>query len=125
VYFGLNVTLLDNQGFLAREYAQTFDKDGALIVCSFSYYHRDVVSLVETAKQSGMKILAIPDFDISPLSRLADECAYLPGMGDNFRVSIGPVFVLAEHLVNEIASVLGRKLPSHLALDTDASIREA
>lgn len=119
VYFGLNVTLLDNQGFLAREYAQTFDEDGALIVSSFSYYHRDVVSLAEMAKQKKMKILAITDFEISPLSRIADECVYLPGMGDNFRVSIGPVFVLAQHLINEVATALGRSPPHHSGSEGD------
>jgi len=108
VYFGMNVTLLDNQGFMARKYAQTFDKDGSLIVFSFNYYHRDVLSLAEIAGQRKMKILAITDFEISPFSKIADECLYLPGMGDNFRVSISPVFVIAQHFVNQIASALGR-----------------
>jgi DNA-binding MurR/RpiR family transcriptional regulator len=115
VYFGINVTLLDNQGFMAREYAQTFDQDGALIVFSFNYYHRDVVSLTEIAAQKSMKILAVTDFEISPISKIADECIYLPGMGDNFRVSISPVFVLAQHLVNEIATVIGRSPPKYVA----------
>jgi DNA-binding MurR/RpiR family transcriptional regulator len=114
VYFGINATLLDNQGFMAREYAQKFDSESALIALSFNYYHRDVVALAELAKDSGMKILAITDFEISPLARIADECIFLPGMGDNFRVSIAPVFLLAQHLVNEIAAVLGCSPPQYM-----------
>ena len=83
------------------------------------YYHRDVVSLAEMARQKGMKILAITDFELSPVSRIADECVYLPGMGDNFRVSIGPVFVIAQHLINEIAAALGRSPPNHGGADVD------
>jgi DNA-binding MurR/RpiR family transcriptional regulator len=110
----MNATLLDNQGFMAREYAQKFDSDGVMIVLSFNYYHRDVVSLAEQAKDRKMKVLAITDFEISPLARIADECIFLPGMGDNFRVSIAPVFLLAQHLVNEIATALGCSPPQYV-----------
>ena len=32
---------------------------------------------------------------------------YLPGMGDNFRVSIAPTLLLAQHIVNEVAAAKG------------------
>ena len=106
-YLGLDVTMLDNQGFLAREYAQNFAEDTCLLVCSFNYYHRDVVALAELAAQKNAKILAVTDFDFSPLAKLAAHCIYLPGMGDNFRVSVGPVFVIAQQIVNEVAHAKG------------------
>jgi DNA-binding MurR/RpiR family transcriptional regulator len=106
-YFGLDVTMLDNQGFLAREYAQNFAPDTCLLVSSFNYYHRDVIALAELAAQKKAKILAITDFDFSPLAKIADHCIYLPGMGDNFRVSVGPIFVIAQQVVNEVAYAKG------------------
>lgn len=110
-YFGLDVTLLDNQGFLARDYAQNFASDTCLVVSSFNYYHRDVVALTELAAQKGVKILAITDFDFSPFARMATHCIYLPGMGDNFRVSVAPIFVIAQQIVNEIAYSKGHSAP--------------
>ncbi len=107
-YLGLDVTLLDNQGFLARDYAQNFAPDTCLLVSSFNYYHREVVSLAELAAQKKAKILAVTDFDFSPLAKIAEHCIYMPGMADNFRVSVGPVFVIAQQIVNEVASVKGR-----------------
>jgi DNA-binding MurR/RpiR family transcriptional regulator len=111
VYLGMDVTLLDNQGFLAREYANNFRKGTCLLVSSFSYYHRDVISLAELAKQREATVLAITDFELSPLTKIADACIYLPGMGDNFRVSIGPTFVIAQHIVNEVAAAKGMESP--------------
>lgn len=108
----MDVTLLDNQGFLAREYANNFRKGSCLLVSSFSYYHRDVISLAELAKQKGATVLAITDFELSPLTKIADACIYLPGMGDNFRVSIGPTFIIAQHIVNAVAAAKGLKAPS-------------
>jgi hypothetical protein len=32
-------------------------------------------------------------------------------MGDNFRVSIGPTFVIAQHIVNEVAAAKGMESP--------------
>jgi DNA-binding MurR/RpiR family transcriptional regulator len=106
-YFGLDATMLDNQGFLAREYAQNFAADTCFLVSSFNYYHRDVIALAELASQKKAKILAITDFDFSPLAKIADHCIYLPGMGDNFRVSVGPIFVIAQQVVNEVAYAKG------------------
>jgi SIS domain-containing protein len=80
-------------------------------VSSFSCYHRDVISLAELAKQREATVLAITDFELSPLTKIADACIYLPGMGDNFRVSIGPTFVIAQHLVNEVAAAKGMEAP--------------
>jgi DNA-binding MurR/RpiR family transcriptional regulator len=40
-YLGLDVTILDNQGFLARDYAQNFAPDTCLLVSTFNYYHRE------------------------------------------------------------------------------------
>jgi DNA-binding MurR/RpiR family transcriptional regulator len=111
VYLGMDVTLLDNQGFLAREYANNFKNGTCLLVSSFSYYHRDVLSLAELAKQREATVLAITDFELSPLTKIADACIYLPGMGDNFRVSIGPTFVIAQHIVNEVAAAKGLEAP--------------
>src|SRR5262245_12472755 len=106
-YLGLDVTILDNQGFLALEYAQNFAADACLLVCSFNYYHRDVIALAELAAQRQARILAVTDFDFSPLAKIANHCIYLPGMGDNFRVSVGPVFVIAQQIVNEVAYAKG------------------
>jgi DNA-binding MurR/RpiR family transcriptional regulator len=108
-YLGLDLTMLDNQGFLAREYAQNFAPDTCLIVSSFNYYHRDVIALAELAAQRKSRILAITDFDFSPLAKIADHCIYLPGMGDNFRVSVGPIFVIAQQVVNEVAYAKGHE----------------
>ena len=108
-YLGLDVTMLDNQGFLAREYAQNFAPDTCLLVSSFNYYHRDVIALAELAAQKKSRVLAITDFDFSPLAKVATHCIYLPGMGDNFRVSVGPVFVIAQQVVNEVAYAKGHE----------------
>jgi DNA-binding MurR/RpiR family transcriptional regulator len=110
-YLGLDVTILDNQGFLAREYAQNFAPDTCLLVCSFNYYHRDVIALAELAAQKNARILAVTDFDFSPLAKMAKPCIFLPGMGDNFRVSVGPMFVIAQQIVNEVAYAKGHPAP--------------
>jgi DNA-binding MurR/RpiR family transcriptional regulator len=110
-YFGLDVTLLDNQGFDARNHAPNFAPDTCLLVASFNYYHREVVALAELAAHKGVKMLAITDFDFSPFSKMATHCIYLPGMGDNFRVSVAPIFVIAQQIVNEVAYAKGHETP--------------
>lgn len=104
-YLGLNSTLLDNQGFYAREYAQCFDEDTVLLVTTFSYYHRDVLGLAEMAAKRGAKLLAITDFDFSPVATSAKHCVFLPGLGDNFRVSPAPALIVAQHIVNQVAAL--------------------
>ena len=108
-YLGLDVTILDNQGFLARDYAQNFAPDACLLVCSFNYYHREVVALADLAAERKAKILVITDFDFSPLAKIADHCIFMPGMGDNFRVSVSPIFAIAQHIVNEVAHAKGHR----------------
>ncbi|CAN5197677.1 MurR/RpiR family transcriptional regulator [soil metagenome] len=121
-YLGLDVTILDNQGFLAREYAQNFAPDTCLLVSTFNYYHREVVALADLAAQKKVRILTVTDFDFSPLAKIAEHCIYLPGMGDNFRISLGPIFVIAQHIVNEVAYAKGHPALGSKTVGTDSRL---
>ena len=100
------MTILDNQGFLAREYAQNLLPIPAFLVGTPNYYHRDVIALAELASQKKARILAVTDFDFSPLAKMANPCIFLPGTGDNF-CFVAPMFVIAHVIVNEVAYARG------------------
>ncbi len=100
------VTLLDAAGGLSTEMARVMRSDDALIAVSFRYYAKEVVSIVETAHQAKVPIVAISDSTLSPLAKNAAVLFPIPEDEYSFSRSLAAPMCLAQAMLIALAARL-------------------
>ena len=110
---GKQCILLDPSGGLATHMARTIRPEDVLLAVSFRFYANEVVSIIEEAKQSNARVIAISDGTLSPLAKSADVLFSVPEHRHTFSRSIAAPMCISQALVLATASRLqaGSDLP--------------
>ena len=98
-HLGRRALLVDGVGAMQGEQLRLLTPRDAVIAVSFTPYAPETVALVQAARERGLKVIAITDSALSPLSPPADVCleveeAQLQGIR-----SLAPTLCLAVALV--------------------------
>ena len=103
---GKKCLLLDPSGGLATHMAETISDEDVLVAVSFRYYANEVVSISESLKDGGTKIIAISDSTLSPLAKSADVLFVVPEHRHTFSRSIAAPMCISQALVLATAARL-------------------
>jgi len=103
---GKRCVLLDPSGGLATHMAKTIGNEDVLVAVSFRYYANEVVSIVENARATDSKVIAISDGTLSPLAKSADVFFSVPEHRHTFSRSIAAPMCISQALVLATAARL-------------------
>ncbi len=73
-HLGRRALLVDGIGGMQSEQIRLLTRRDALIAASFAPYAQETLTIVNAARERGLKVIAITDSAFSPLSPLADVC---------------------------------------------------
>ncbi len=96
---GKRCVLLDPSGGLATHMARTMTERDVLLAVSFRYYANEVVSIVETAGQERIPVIAVSDSTLSPLAKSARVLFAVPEHRHTFSRSLAAPMCIAQALV--------------------------
>jgi DNA-binding MurR/RpiR family transcriptional regulator len=102
------VHLVDGQGGTLEMQQRAFAKDDVVVVISFAPYSREALQVVEAARSSRARVLAITDSRASPLSLRADETLLFSILSPSFFPSTAAGVALVEALLELLASRAGK-----------------
>jgi DNA-binding MurR/RpiR family transcriptional regulator len=106
------VQILSKVGIKARQIGSAenyldevagMDRSGLVLALGFSRYHKGTVSLLGMLKKNGFNIVAITDYPMSPLARVANYSFSLARSSHDYTIS----FLNVNMLLNVLAIYIG------------------
>jgi DNA-binding MurR/RpiR family transcriptional regulator len=100
------VLVEDRMGMMIDELGGLSKRD-ALLVISFEPYVLNAVKAAEHASNVGASVIAITDFNLSPLSRWSTQMLTVPTTSSSFYQSLVPALTLMEMILSHLLQLEG------------------
>lgn len=101
------VVLIGGAGGLVLDALDTLPPDAALVAISVAPYSRETVEATRHARDAGLRIVAMTDGELSPLSRLADITLIAGNDGPAHLASVTGFTALAQALTSLVLAYSG------------------
>lgn len=112
--FKRQVTLIDGLASNSEVFTREFTSQDTVLLTSFAPYSREVIDVVNAAKNAGSKIIAITDSPVSPLAREAHCALYFSIDSPSFFPSTVSGMGIAECLLAQLVARHGREAVSRI-----------
>jgi DNA-binding MurR/RpiR family transcriptional regulator len=106
--FGSNSILVDGSGGSGVDALRTIGEKDVLLAISVKPYVRHTLECVKFARDSGARVIALTDSELSPLASIADEVIFVHTETPSFFHTMTPAFAAAECLAALVAARRGR-----------------
>jgi len=100
------VLIEDRMGMMIDEIGAISKRD-ALLVISFEPYVLNAIKAAEHATNAGAAVIAITDFNLSPLSRWSTQMLKVPTNSTSFYQSLVPALALMELILSHLLQLEG------------------
>ncbi|MDA4844980.1 MurR/RpiR family transcriptional regulator [Hoeflea poritis] len=106
---GKRVHLIDNLGAMRNEQIASIGESDVLLAITFDDYTPETVEIAERAAESGRRILAITDNELSPVVSLAERVLYVKEARlGHFRSQV-PALVLCQSIIVSLGRRIERR----------------